>query len=62
MTPRRKIDMLKWAITFLVIGVIAGIFGFGGIAGAATGIAKFIFFLMVVIFVLVLIFGKSILG
>jgi uncharacterized membrane protein YtjA (UPF0391 family) len=34
----------------------------GIIAGAATGIAKFIFFLMVVIFVLALLFGKSLMS
>ncbi|MEC8297456.1 MAG: DUF1328 family protein, partial [Pseudomonadota bacterium] len=31
--------MLGWAITFFIIAIIAAVFGFGGIAGAATGIA-----------------------
>ena len=32
--------MLSWAITFLIIAIIAAVLGFGGIAGTATGIAK----------------------
>ena len=35
--------MFGWAITFLVIAIIAGVFGFAGIASAATGIAKILF-------------------
>ncbi len=37
--------MLSWAITFLIIAIIAAVLGFGGIAGAATGIAKILFVL-----------------
>lgn len=37
--------MLRWTITFLVIALIAAVLGFGGIAGAAAGIAKIIFLL-----------------
>lgn len=36
--------MLSWAIAFLVVAIIAGVLGFGGIAGAAVGIAKILFF------------------
>jgi len=43
--------MLGWALTFLIIAIIAGAFGFGGIAVAAAGIAKIFFFLFLVIFV-----------
>lgn len=35
--------MLSWAITFLIIAIVAAVLGFGGIAGAATGIAKILF-------------------
>ncbi len=35
--------MIKWAIIFAVIGLVAGALGFGGIAGGAMGIAKFLF-------------------
>ncbi len=37
-SPRReRFDMIKWAIIFAIIGVIAGVLGFGGIAGASVG-------------------------
>ena len=38
----RRLPMLGWALTFLVIALIAAALGFGGIAGAAAGIAKII--------------------
>ena len=37
--------MLSWALTFFVIAIIAAVFGFGGIAASAAGIAKVLFFL-----------------
>ncbi len=42
--------MLRSAIFFLVIALVAAILGFGGIAGASAGIAKIIFYLFVVLF------------
>jgi uncharacterized membrane protein YtjA (UPF0391 family) len=47
--------MLSWALTFLVIALIAAALGFGGIAGTATGIAKILFFVFLVLFVISLI-------
>jgi uncharacterized membrane protein YtjA (UPF0391 family) len=41
--------MLGWALTFLIIALIAAALGFGGIAGAAAGIAKIIFFIFLVL-------------
>lgn len=49
--------MLGWAITFLIIALIAAGLGFGGIAGAATGIAKILFFVFLVLFIVSLVFG-----
>ena len=49
--------MLSWAITFLVIALIAAVLGFGGIAGTAVGFAKILFFVFLVLFVVSLIFG-----
>lgn len=49
--------MLKWAIIFFVISVIAGFFGFTGVASKTRGIAKVLFFLALAIFLVVLIFG-----
>ncbi len=47
--------MLRWALIFLVIALIAAVFGFGGIAGAATDIAVILFWVAVIIFVVMLI-------
>jgi uncharacterized membrane protein YtjA (UPF0391 family) len=51
--------MLRWSVIFLVVAIIAAIFGFGGIAttGADTYIAKILFFIFLVLFVLSLIAG-----
>jgi uncharacterized membrane protein YtjA (UPF0391 family) len=49
--------MLKWAIIFFVISLIAGVFGFTGIAAGARGIAKILFFIAVAIFLIILVFG-----
>ena len=50
--------MLSWAITFLVIALIAGILGFGGIMTTSVGIAKIIFFVFLIMFIVSLIFGR----
>ena len=50
--------MLSWALTFLVIALIAAALGFGGLAGAATGIAKILFFVFLVLFVISLLVGR----
>jgi uncharacterized membrane protein YtjA (UPF0391 family) len=52
--------MLRWAFTFLVVGLIAGLLGFTSIAGASIGIAKFLFFLFVAMFVVFLILGLTV--
>ena len=44
--------MLSWVVTFLVIALIAGILGFGGIAGASIEIAKTIFFIAIILFLI----------
>jgi uncharacterized membrane protein YtjA (UPF0391 family) len=51
--------MLGWVVTFLVIALIAGILGFGGIAGASIEIAKIIFFIAVVLFLVSAIVGLA---
>jgi uncharacterized membrane protein YtjA (UPF0391 family) len=42
--------MLKWALIFLVVALATGMLGFTGIAGAAIGIAKILFYVFVVLF------------
>ena len=49
--------MLKWALIFFVISLIAGFFGFTGVASGAKSIAKVLFFIAVIVFVIVLVFG-----
>ena len=49
--------MLGWAIGFFVLAIVAGVFGFGGIATAFTGIAVILFWVFVALFVLSLLFG-----
>jgi uncharacterized membrane protein YtjA (UPF0391 family) len=53
------IIMLRWSVTFFVIAIIAAIFGFGGIAAGAASIAKALFFIFLVLFVLTLVFGAT---
>lgn len=52
--------MLRWALIFFVISIIAALFGFGGIAEGAASIAKILFYIFVVLFVLALVLGVSI--
>ena len=47
--------MLKWALIFLVVGLVLGAMGFGGIGGAFVGIAKILFFLAIALFVIFLV-------
>ena len=47
--------MLGWALTFLVVALIAGVLGFTSIAGAAMGVAKILFFVFLVLFVVSLV-------
>ncbi|ODT14606.1 MAG: DUF1328 domain-containing protein [Kaistia sp. SCN 65-12] len=44
--------MLSWAIFFLVVALVAAILGFGGIAGTAIGIAKIIFVVAIILFLI----------
>jgi uncharacterized membrane protein YtjA (UPF0391 family) len=50
--------MLRWTVIFLIIAIIAAIFGFGGIYDAATDIAKILFFIFIVLFLISLIRGR----
>ena len=55
MARLKEILMLGWAVVFLIIAIIAAIFGFGGIAAGAVTIAKILFFIFIVVFLLTLI-------
>ncbi len=51
--------MIKWAIIFAVIALIAGALGFTGIAGTAMGIAKVLFWIAVVVAAIFLLLGVT---
>jgi uncharacterized membrane protein YtjA (UPF0391 family) len=53
-------DMIKWAIILAVIGLVAGALGFSGVAGAAMGIAKFLFWAAIIIAVVLLVLGLTV--
>jgi uncharacterized membrane protein YtjA (UPF0391 family) len=47
--------VLKLALFFLVVSLVAGLFGFGGISSVAAGMAKILFFIGIVLFVVFLV-------
>ncbi|MCJ8156473.1 DUF1328 domain-containing protein [Sphingomonas sp. LaA6.9] len=49
--------MLRWALIFLVAGLVLALLGFGGIGGAFVEIAKILFFVAIAVFVLLLVLG-----
>lgn len=49
--------MLYWAVVFFVVAILAAVFGFGGIAAGAATIAKVLFFIFVVLFIVSLLVG-----
>ncbi len=53
----KELNMLRWAIAFFIVAIIAAVFGFGGIAAGAASIAKILFFVFVVLFLVSLVVG-----
>jgi len=49
--------MLRYALLFFIVSIIAAIFGFGGIASAASGIAVILFWIFLAMFLVSLLFG-----
>jgi len=52
--------LLKWSVVFLVIAIIAAVFGFGNIAEGAGDIAKVLFFLFLAICVMLFVLGLTV--
>jgi len=50
--------MLHWSLVFLVFALIAAVLGFGGLAGAAVGIAKILFFVFLIIWLVAMLTGR----
>jgi uncharacterized membrane protein YtjA (UPF0391 family) len=49
--------MLRWAMGFLVVAIVAALFGFGAIASASVELARLLFFIFVAGFVITLVLG-----
>ncbi|MDO9221704.1 MAG: DUF1328 domain-containing protein [Thiobacillus sp.] len=49
--------MFKWALIFFIISLIAGVFGFTGIASGAAAVAKILFYIAVAMFLIFLVLG-----
>ena len=50
-----EVAMLRWALGFFIVALVAAVLGFSGIAVAAAGIAKIIFFIFLVLFLVSLV-------
>jgi uncharacterized membrane protein YtjA (UPF0391 family) len=51
--------MLRWALIFFIVAIVAALFGFGGIAATASGIAQILFYVFLVLFLVSLLFGLA---
>lgn len=51
--------MLSWSLFFLLIAIVAGVFGFGGIAAASAGIAQILFYIFIALFLVSLLFNLA---
>ncbi len=49
--------MLRWAAIFFIISIVAAVLGFGGIAAGATEIARVLFYIFLIVFLVTLIMG-----
>ena len=50
--------MFGWAISFLTVAIIAGVFGFSGVAGTVAGVAKILFAFGLLMFLVLLVTGR----
>lgn len=53
----RRTHMLRWTVIFLLVSLVAAVFGFGGIAAASAGVARILFFIFLVLFLASLLSG-----
>ena len=52
-------NMLRWALAFFIVAIVAALFGFGGIAVASAGIAKILFLIFLIGFLITLVIGLA---
>ena len=58
--PEQIVTILKWALIFFLVSMVAGLFGFTGISAASADVARFLFYVFVVIFLVLLVLGLTI--
>jgi uncharacterized membrane protein YtjA (UPF0391 family) len=58
----RRFEMLKWALVFFIISLVAGLLAFAGMVAGAGAIVEIVFFIFVVLFVAFLVLGVTIPG
>jgi uncharacterized membrane protein YtjA (UPF0391 family) len=51
------VTLLKWALVFFVVSIIAALFGFTDIAVASADVARILFYIFLVIFIVLLVLG-----
>jgi len=51
--------MLRWALAFFVLALVAALFGFGGLAATSAGIARTLFYVFLIVFLVSLVFGVT---
>ena len=51
--------MLRWALAFFIFALVAALFGFGGLAAASAGIAKTLFYIFLIVFLVTLVLGVT---
>jgi uncharacterized membrane protein YtjA (UPF0391 family) len=51
--------MLRWALAFFVLALVAALFGFGGLAATSAGIARTLFYVFLIVFLVSLVFGLT---
>jgi uncharacterized membrane protein YtjA (UPF0391 family) len=59
-TGVEAMTLLRWALLFFVISIVAGILGFTGVSAASADIARVLFYVFVIIFVVLLLLGLTI--
>jgi uncharacterized membrane protein YtjA (UPF0391 family) len=57
---RMVMSILKWALIFLAVSIVAGILGFTGVSAASADVARVLFYLFAVIFIVLLLLGLTI--
>jgi uncharacterized membrane protein YtjA (UPF0391 family) len=53
----KLMSLLKWALIFFLISIIAAVFGFTGVSAASADVARILFYIFVVIFLALLVLG-----